>query len=143
MSMEGQIEIQTSARRFRTWLLGLFAALAMLLSAVGIYGVIGYSAAQRTHEIGIRMALGAPRSTVLSMILRQGMALALVGLGVGLGASVALTRLISALLFGVAPTDPTTFAVVAVILLAVAGGATLFPALRAMRVNPLAALRAE
>ena len=143
MSMEDQIEIQTSARRFRTWLLGLFAALAMVLSAVGIYGVIGYSTAQRTHEIGIRMALGAPRSTVLSMILRQGMALALVGLGVGLGASVALTRLISALLFGIAPTDPTTFAAVAAILLAVAGGATLFPALRAMRVNPLAALRAE
>jgi putative ABC transport system permease protein len=143
MSMEEQIELQTSARRFRTWLLGLFAALAMLLSTVGIYGVISYATAQRTQEVGVRMALGAQRSSILGMILRQGMALAAAGLGVGMAAAMASTRLISGLLFGVTPTDPVTFAAVAVILFGVAGCATLLPAVRATQVDPLTALRDE
>ncbi len=115
----------------------------MLLSTVGIYGVISYATVQRTQEIGIRMALGAQRSTILIMIRRQGMALALTGLAVGMAAATALTRLISGLLFGVTPTDPMTFALVGAILLAVAVGGTLFPALRATRVDPLTALRAD
>lgn len=143
MSMESQIRIQTSARRFRTSLLGLFAALAMLLSTVGIYGVISYSTAQRTHEVGVRMALGAQRCSILGMILRQGMALAATGLGVGMAAAMALTHLVSGLLFGVTPTDPITFAAVAIILLGVAGCATLLPAVRANQVDPLTALRDE
>ena len=143
MSMREQIVAQTSPRRFRTWLLGLFAGLAMLLSTVGIYGVIGHAAAQRTQEVGIRMALGAQRSSVLAMILRQGMTFAAIGLGVGLAAAMALTHLISRLLFGVTPNDPITFAAVGAILLTVAGGATLVPALRATRVDPLTALRDE
>jgi len=143
MSLGEQIESQTSVRRFRTWLLGLFAALAMLLATVGIYGVMSYSTAQRTQEVGVRMALGAQRSGILGMILRQGMVLATIGLGVGLIAAVALTHLISGLLFGVASTDPMTFAAAAVTLWGVAGGATLFPAMRATRVDPLTALRQE
>jgi predicted permease len=143
MSMHAQIEMQTSVRRFRTSLLGLFAGLAMLLSAVGIYGVISCATAQRTREVGIRMALGAQRSCILGMILRQGMALALTGLGVGMLAALALTRLISGLLFGITPTDPITFATVAFVLLGVAASATLLPALRAIQVDPLTALRDE
>jgi FtsX-like permease family len=134
---------QTSTRRFRTWLLGLFAVLALLLSTIGIYGVISYAIVQRTHEVGIRMALGAERTSILSMIPRQGFALASAGLAVGMIAAVALTPLISSLLFGVTPTDPLTFAAVAAILLGVAVGATLFPAVRATHVDPLTALRAE
>jgi len=143
MSMDEQIGMQTSARRFRTWLLGLFAALAMLLSTVGIYGVMSYSTAQRTREVGVRMALGAQRRSILVMIMHQGMALAVAGLAVGMAAAAALTRLISGLLFGVAPTDPVTFGTVAVVLLGVAGGATFAPAVRATQVDPLTALRDE
>ena len=143
MSTRGQIEIQNSARRFRTWLLGLFAALAMLLSTVGIYGVMSYATAQRTQEIGVRMALGAQRNGILILVLRQGMALAAAGLAVGMAAAIGLTHLISGLLFGVTPTDPTTFAAAAVILVGAAAGATLFPALRATRLDPLTALRDE
>lgn len=143
MSMEEQIEMQTSARRFRTWLLGLFAALAMLLSTVGIYGVISYATAQRTQEVGIRMALGAQGGGILRMILRQGMALAFAGLAVGVLAALALTRVISGLLFGVTATDPVTFAGACAVLLSVAVGATLVPAVRATRVDPWTALRDE
>ncbi len=143
MSMEEQIALQTAPRRFRTWLLGLFAALAMVLSTAGIYGVISYATVQRTQEVGIRMALGAQRSNILSMILRQGLTLAALGMGVGITAALALTHLISGLLFGVTPADPLTFASVIAILLGVAAGATLIPALRATRVDPLTALRTE
>ena len=143
MTMHDQVAMQTAARRFRTWLLGLFAALAMLLSTVGIYGVVSYATAQRTREVGIRMALGARRGSILAMILRQGMLLAVVGLALGTAAALTATRLISGLLFGVTPTDPLTFATVLAILLAVATGATLLPALRAIRLDPLTALREE
>ncbi len=143
MTMQGQIDLQTEARRFRTWLLGLFAGLAMILSSIGIYGVISYATARRTQEIGIRMALGARRGTILRMILRQGMILALAGMGLGVVAALALTRAISGLLFGVSTADPATFAGAAAVLLAVAAAATLIPALRATAVDPLQALREE
>ena len=143
MSLRTQIELQTSTRRFRTWLLGLFAVLAMFLSMVGIYGVMSYATAQRTQEVGIRLALGAQRSSIVFMILSQGLALAGIGLAAGMIAAVVATHLISSLLFGITPTDPLTFAAVAAILLAVGAGATLFPAVRATKIDPLTALRAE
>jgi putative ABC transport system permease protein len=143
ISLKAQIELQTSTRRFRTSLLGLFAALAIFLAAVGIYGVMSYAAGQRTQEIGIRMALGAQRSSILWLILRQALALASLGLTVGTTAAVALSRLISSLLFGVTPADPLTFAAATAVLLTIALGATLFPALRATQIDPLPALRTE
>jgi len=143
MDLRTQLDLQTATRRFRTWLLGLFAAVAIVLAAVGIYGVLSYATGRRTQEIGIRMALGAQRSGILWLILRQGLVLAAVGLVAGTTAAIALTRLISGLLFGVTPADPLTFAAVAAILLAVAVAATLLPALRATGIDPLSALRAE
>lgn len=143
MGLRTQIDLQTSTRQFRTWLLGLFAAVAIFLAAVGIYGVLSHATGQRTQEIGIRMALGAQRSSILWLILRQGLILSSVGLVVGTTAAIALTRLISGLLFGVTPADPLTFAAVAAVLLAVAVGATLLPALRGTGIDPLPALRAE
>jgi putative ABC transport system permease protein len=124
-------------------LLGLFAAAALVLAAVGIYGTVSYSVAQRTHEIGIRMALGAEARDVLRMVLGQGIALALGGIGLGLLGSLALTRLLSAMLFGVRPTDLVTFISVSVLLAAVAVLASYGPARRATQVDPLVALRHE
>jgi putative ABC transport system permease protein len=132
-----------SQERFRTFLLGSFSTIALILAAVGIFGVISHFASQRTHEIGIRMALGAQRRDVLRLILEQGMKLALFGLGVGVAAALLLTRLMSSLLYGVSATDPLTFGAVAIILLAVALTACYIPARRAIRVDPMVALRYE
>ncbi|HKW88382.1 MAG TPA: ABC transporter permease [Candidatus Acidoferrales bacterium] len=129
--------------RFRSVLLGSFGALALLLATVGIYSTIAYVVAQRTHEIGIRMALGAEPARVMRLILTQGMKLAVIGLAIGVVASLEMTRLLSSLLFGISATDPFTFAGVAVLLLVVALAACYIPARRAMRVDPMVALRYE
>jgi putative ABC transport system permease protein len=130
-------------RRYPSYLIGSFAVLALVLAMVGLFGQISYNVAQRTREIGIRMALGAAPRDVLRMVLRQGFLLTISGLFVGLLATIGVTRLIGSLLFGVTPTDPLTFAGVALLLVAVAILATLLPAQRATRVDPLVALRYE
>jgi predicted permease len=130
-------------RRFSMILLSTFAGLALLLAVIGVYGVTSYSVGRRTNEIGLRMAIGAERGEILRLILREGMRLSLVGIGVGVAASLLLTRLLSDLLFGVSPHDPLTLTVVAVLLAAVAAAACWIPAARAMRVDPVVALRYE
>jgi predicted permease len=129
--------------RFSMTLLSVFAALALALASVGIYGVISYSVSQRTHELGLRMALGAQTSDLLKLILRHGLTLAGLGIGIGLVGAFLLTRLMESLLFGVAAVDPMTFAFVAILLGLVALLATTVPALRAARVDPMVSLRSE
>jgi predicted permease len=142
-TMESIIADSIAARRFAMILLGAFAVLALGLAAIGIYGVIAYVVGQRTQEIGIRMALGAQRRDVLGLILWQGTRLALLGVAIGTAGAFALTRLMTDLLFGVAATDPVTFALLAGILTVVAMAACYVPARRATRVDPVAALRWE
>jgi len=124
-------------------LLGLFSALALLLGAIGIYGVISYSVAQRTREIGVRMALGAPRVGVFRMVVGQGLKLAGTGIAIGILAALGLARLMSSLLYQVSTADVETFSVVAILLLLVAFAASYLPARRAMSVEPMEALRYE
>ena len=132
-----------SQRRFNMLLLGVFAAVALILAAVGIYGVISYSVTQRTHEIGIRIALGAERRHVLSLVVSRAMLLVAIGIGIGSAASLMLTRLMSTMLFNVSAADPATFIAIAAVLAFVALGACVAPALRAARVDPMVALRYE
>jgi putative ABC transport system permease protein len=142
-TMDENISNSMGQRRFAMLLLGVFAAMAMVLASIGIYGVMSYSVTQRAHEIGIRMALGAARRNVLSMVMGQGLVLVGVGVVIGVAGALALTRLIASQLFGVQPTDPSTFVLVALTLVGVAALATFVPALRATRVDPVVALRDE
>jgi ABC-type antimicrobial peptide transport system permease subunit len=132
-----------SAQRLAFRLLGVFAFLALALAAIGIYGVTSYLVSERTHEIGVRIALGAQRSDVSHLVLGHGARLAGIGVIGGVVAAFALTRLLSSLLFGVSATDPLTFVVVAILLTLVALAACYIPARRAMRVDPVVALRCE
>jgi len=142
-TMEDVVDAAVAQRRLTMLLLSVFAVLALVLAAVGIYGVIAYSVTQRTQEIGIRMALGARRSSVLGMVLRQAMSLAVIGILVGAAGAWLLTRLMQTLLYSVKPSDPLTFTGVAVLLALVAAAAAMVPGLRATRVDPAIALRSE
>ena len=141
--MSRVVEESMASSRFNMILMTIFAGVALLMASIGLYGVISYSVNQRTHEIGIRMALGASRPSVLSLVLRNGMTLALIGVGLGVGAAFGLTRLMTSLLYGVSPTDPLTFILISLILTGVALVACFVPARRATTVDPMIALRYE
>jgi len=142
-TMEELVSQSVGARRFNMMLFGVFGAIALLMSAIGIYGVISYSVAQRTREIGVRMALGAQVGDVLSLVIKQGMTRALAGIGIGLIASFALTRLMTGLLFGINATDPLTFAAISLLLALAALLACYIPARRATKIDPIEALHYE
>ncbi len=142
-SVDELLSQATADPRFRTLLLGIFSGLALLLAVVGIYGIMAYWVSRRTHEIGIRMALGAKGNDVLRMVVWHGMRLTLVGVALGLAGAFALTRLLASLLYGVRPSDPETFAAVSLLVIAAAFVASYVPAWRATRVDPIAALRYE
>jgi predicted permease len=142
-TMEQIIALSLESERFNMSLLTVFAGLGLLLAAIGIYGVISYSVMQRTHEIGLRMALGAKRSDVLRLVIQQGMSLAVIGVVIGLGGALALTPVMKSLLFGITAADPFTFIVISLLLAAVALAACYIPARRATRVDPMVALRYE
>jgi putative ABC transport system permease protein len=142
-TMDEHISATVAAPRFNTTLLAIFAAVALILTIVGLYGVMSYAVAQRTNEIGIRMALGARIANILGLVFKQAIVMVLIGEAIGLAGAFVLTRVISSLLFGVTPTDLTTYVAVALILGAVALLATLLPARRATKVDPLVALRYE
>ncbi len=142
-SMNDVVDASVAQPKLLTQLVGVFATFALLLAAIGIYGVMAYSVARRTQELGIRVALGAQPADILKIVLGQGMRLVLIGLGLGVAVSLGLTRLLASLLFGVSTTDPWTFAGVALVLVAVTMLASYLPARRAMRVDPIIALRYE
>jgi putative ABC transport system permease protein len=143
MPLEEYVALSVQGRRFALILIGAFAVIALLLSVVGIYGVTAYTVAQRTREIGIRMAMGAQHSEVTGLLLREGMALVGAGAVLGVAASLVLTRFLASMLFDVTPTDPVIFALVVALLIVVAAAACWIPARRAMRVDPMVALRYE
>jgi putative ABC transport system permease protein len=142
-SMDAEIQESLAPQRFNLFLIGLFAMLAVFLASVGVYGVLSQSVAQRTHEFGVRMALGARAQDVVSMTVREGMKLAFLGAAIGSLGAFALMRLMASLLYGVSAHDPITFIVVVVAMCAVAFLACYVPARRAMRVDPMVALRYE
>lgn len=141
--LEYYVDKDLASAKFIAVLSGLFGLVALVLAAIGIYGVISYSVNQRTHEIGIRVALGARRGEVLAMVVRQGMKLAIAGVAIGLIGALAVTRLISSLLYGVSATDPITFAAIALLLTGVTLLACYLPARRATKIDPMAALRCQ
>jgi ABC-type antimicrobial peptide transport system permease subunit len=142
-TMEEIISGSIAGQRFSMILLAAFAVLALLLSSIGIYGVISYLVGQQTREIGLRMALGAQRRDILHLILGAGAKSALLGVAIGIAAALALTRLMTGMLYGVTATDPLTFSAVALLFVCVALAACYIPARRAMRIDPMAALRYE
>jgi putative ABC transport system permease protein len=142
-TMDGLLSDSVSPRRFSAVLVGIFAALALLLAAIGIYGVMSYTVSQRTQEIGLRMALGAQLTNVRGMILGQTLKLTLIGVGLGLAGAFVLARFLASLLFAIGSYDPVTFLGVAFLLIVVALAASYIPARRAMRVDPIVALRCE
>ena len=141
--MQDRLFDSLARQRFATTMLGSFAAFALLLAAVGLYGVMSYLVTQSTRDIGILVALGAGRDTILGLVVKQGMLLAVIGIVAGLAGAVALTRVIASLLFGVCATDVATFMVVPGLLVVVAFAATVIPAWRASSVDPMVALREE
>ena len=141
--MNHVVSMSTSRQRFNMWLMTVFGASAMLLAAIGIYGLMAYSVAQRQQEIGIRLALGAPIAAVRRMVIRQGMVLAIIGTAVGLGASFALARFVTDFLFETGKWDPIVFAGVPIVLLAVSLAAVWIPSARVSAVDPVKALRVE
>ena len=142
-TVDNELGEQTSERRFDTFLIGTFAFAALFLAAIGIYGLLHHLVAQRTNEIGVRVALGANPGMVMALVLRQGLALALAGIAVGLIGAASVSRLLSKLLYGVTPSDPLSFGGSALLLLAVAALACWVPARRAARLDPMRALRQD
>jgi ABC-type antimicrobial peptide transport system permease subunit len=142
-SMPDVLDESVAQPKFRTWLLGVFGIVALLLATAGVFGVVSYSVATRTREFGVRAALGASPATIGKMVLAEGVGLAVVGLGAGLAAALGLTRFLRSELYGVAPYDPITFFVSGAVLLGVALVACLIPAWRAMWVDPMITLRCE
>jgi putative ABC transport system permease protein len=142
-TMEDNMATTIAQPRFRTWLIGIFAALALTLAAVGIYGVTSYSVTQRTSEIGIRVALGAQPADVFRILVGEGLRFALIGVAVGLVGALILTRLLASFLYGVSASDPLIFLSVAFLMIAISAAASFFPARRATRVDPMVALRHE
>jgi len=141
--MEQNVAQSAAQPRFQTLLLSSFAAIALLLAAIGLYAVLSYMVVQRTHEIGLRMALGAQRGKVLQLVLNRGISLAIVGLALGIAVAALLTRFLASLLYGLKPSDPATLIAAAILLIATALAAGWLPAWRASRVQPMEALRHE
>ena len=142
-TMEAVVGDSLTRQRFLSLLLGIFAGVALLLAAIGTYGILAYMVSERQREIGIRMALGAGNSQVVGLVFKQGITIALVGIVVGVAGALALSRLTQSLLFGVDPADPATFGLVAGVIVVVATAACLIPMRRATRVDPLTAIRAD